>query len=69
MEGVRVDYCMEVEALARGLRKITRDLAEAVDRTPHTISSRHLIESALDLAEGLYNVALSLGDRCSSLNR
>ncbi len=66
MERVRLNDCLAVEVLVRGFKKLHKDLVEAVDRTPYTVSSRHLIESALSLVEGLYNVVLSLEAECGS---
>ncbi|MCE4602919.1 MAG: hypothetical protein F7B18_07040 [Desulfurococcales archaeon] len=67
MEGVRVDECLEIDALRRGLRRITRTLGEAVDRIPPHHSPRSLVESSLGLALGLSTMAEDLYRRlCSS---
>jgi len=52
--------------LERGLKRVIEDLAEAVDRTPYTISSRQLIEGALKLSLGLYNTLRHLREECVS---
>ena len=64
MEGVCVGYERGLKVIVEGLRRIVRDLEEAVDRTPHTVSSRPLIEGSLRLALGVYSVALNL-EECS----
>ncbi|WP_131160103.1 hypothetical protein [Aeropyrum pernix] len=66
MERVRVDEvrCMHEEIVERALYRIVEDLAEALDRTPPTVSSRALVEGALKLALGAYNSARLLRDEC-----
>ena len=52
--------CAYLTVVLESLRRIQRDLAEALDRTPATVSSRTLIEGALRLAEGGLNAAMAL---------
>ena len=61
MEGVRLtrsqgeDLCFYILVALQGVRRARRDLAEAIDRTPATISSKPLIEGALKLLMGVSN--------------
>ncbi len=54
------EECRYVTVILEGLRRVHRDLAEALDRTPATVTSRPLVEGALRLAEGSLNAALAL---------
>ncbi|MCE4611378.1 MAG: hypothetical protein F7B17_05345 [Desulfurococcales archaeon] len=67
MERVRIDAkaCRDVEIVERSLYRIIGDLAEALERTPPTISSKPLIEGALKLAMGAYNSIYRLKTLCS----
>lgn len=56
--------CMEQEIVEAALYRIIRDLGEALDRTPATLTSRSLIEGALRLALGAYEHARRLADEC-----
>jgi hypothetical protein len=49
-----------LEALERALKKSIRLLLDAVDRTPPIISSRPLLEEALDLLMGAYSTLIML---------
>ncbi len=60
MERVRLEPCEAVDALVRGLAKISRDLVEAAERTPDTVSSRQIVEEAERLSHGLLVVAMDL---------
>ncbi|BAN89789.1 hypothetical protein ACAM_0320 [Aeropyrum camini SY1 = JCM 12091] len=55
---------MHEEIVERALYRIVEDLAEALDRTPPTVSSRALVEGALKLALGAYNSARALREEC-----
>ncbi|MEB3860972.1 MAG: hypothetical protein GSR84_01975 [Desulfurococcales archaeon] len=66
MERVRLDECLELDALRRGLRRITRTLGEAVDRIPPHHSPRSLVETSLSLALGLSTTAEDLYRRLCS---
>lgn len=60
MEGVRLedrpdDPCFYILVALQGVRRARRDLAEAVDRIPATISSKPLVEGALKLLLGVSN--------------
>lgn len=67
MEGVCVVDPEYLEVLERGLARIVRDLAEAVDRTPHTVASRHLIEGSMRMAISLYGVAARVYRECGGV--
>lgn len=60
MERVRVDDCARVYTLSRGLDKLARDLVEAAERTPYTITSRQLLEEMQRLAHSLAVIAHDL---------
>ncbi len=60
MERVRIDECIELDALRRGLRRLERNLSEAVDRIPPHLSPRSLVENSLNLTLGLVNAAEDL---------
>ena len=64
MERVRLDPCSRLEVIANGLSRIIRDLAEASDRIPAGTNGRPLVDGALNLALGLYNVSLEALDDC-----
>jgi len=49
-----------LETLERTLRKSIRILSDAVDRTPPIITSRPLLEEALDLLMGAYTTLTML---------
>ena len=49
------DVCFYILVALQGVRRARRDLAEAIDRTPATISSKPLIEGALKLLMGVSN--------------
>lgn len=66
MEGVRVDECIEADALRRGLKRLARNLGEAADRIPPHHSPRSLVESSLSLALGLAAAAEDLYRRLCS---
>ena len=70
MERIRLDpqACRDVEIVERSLYRILEDLAEALERTPPTISSKPLIEGALKLAMGAYNSIYRLKTLCSPRN-
>lgn len=59
MERVRVDDCTRIIALTRGLEKLSRDLVEAAERTPYTVTSRQILEELEKLSHSL--LALSRG--------
>jgi len=63
VEGVRLDECRLLRYLERGLLKASRDLLEAAERTPHTLSSRRLVEDSHALLLGLTRVVDVLEDR------
>ncbi len=56
--------CLHEEVVERALYRIIKDLSEALERTPHTISSRPLIEGALKLSMGAYNSSRELLEKC-----
>ncbi|MEB3774235.1 MAG: hypothetical protein GSR86_04835 [Desulfurococcales archaeon] len=64
MERIRVDECLLIDTLRRGLHRIHRGLGEAVDRIPPHTSGRGLVESGLELSMGLINIAEELSRRC-----
>ncbi|MCE4603736.1 MAG: hypothetical protein F7B20_02075 [Aeropyrum sp.] len=66
MAGVRLDKvnCLDEEVVERALYRIIQDLAEALERTPATISSKPLIEGALKLAMGAYNSSRRILESC-----
>jgi len=65
VERVRVEVeCSDIYVIEGALRRIVKDLTEALDRTPYTVTSRQLIEGSLKLSMGAYNVALRLLDKC-----
>lgn len=66
VEGVRLTCEDILELLERGLRRLVEDLAEAIDRTPYTVSSRQLIEGSLKLSQGLYNALKYARRECTS---
>ena len=67
VEGVRVEIeCSELYVVERALRRVVRDLIEALDRTPYTVASRPLIEGSLKLSLGAYNTILRASRRCPS---
>jgi len=49
------DVCFYILVALQGVRRARRDLADAIDRTPATISSKPLIEGALKLLMGVSN--------------
>lgn len=67
MEGVRLDSgpCMHERIVEAALHRIIRDLSEALERTPPTVTSHSLIEGALKLALGAYQSSLAMLDKCS----
>ncbi|MCE4601328.1 MAG: hypothetical protein F7C38_07200 [Desulfurococcales archaeon] len=60
MERIRVNDCARLYTLRRGLDKLARDLVEAVERTPPTVSSRHLLEESQRLAYSMVVLARQL---------
>lgn len=58
MEGIRLDQCSKLEIIVNGLSRIIRDLVEASDRIPAGSNGRPLVDGALNLALGLYNVGV-----------
>lgn len=63
MERVRVDDCARIHTLTRGLEKLSRDLVEAVERTPYTVTSRQLLEELQRLAYAMVILAHDIGKR------
>jgi len=63
VEGVRLDDCALIRYLERGLLKAARDLLEAAERTPYTVSSRRLVEDSHSLLLGLTRVVDELESR------
>jgi hypothetical protein len=49
------DICFYILVALQGVRRARRDLAEAIDRTPATLSSKPLVEGALKLLMGVSN--------------
>lgn len=64
LEGVRVDDCILIDTLRRGLHRIYRGLSEAADRIPPHTSGRGLVESSLELSISLINIAEELSKGC-----
>jgi len=66
MEGVRLEPgpCMHEAIVEGALHRIIRDLAEALERTPPTVTSHSLVEGALKLALGAYQSSLKLLEEC-----
>ncbi len=58
MERIRLDQCSRLEIIVNGLSRIIRDLVEASDRIPAGSNGRPLVDGALNLALGLYNVGV-----------
>ena len=65
MSSEREELCFLVETLRRIGLKIHQNLAEALERTPHIISSRALIESSLRLSESLINIVRDMDSKMS----
>ncbi len=63
MERIRLSDCTLLAYLRRGLLKASRDLVEAAERTPHTVSSRRLVEDSGRLLLGLIGVVEELERR------
>jgi hypothetical protein len=56
----RDEVCILLETLWRITIKIHQNLSEALERTPHIISSRALIDSSLKLSSSLINITEEL---------
>ncbi len=54
------DQCFFIETVRRISTKIHRQLVDALERTPHIISSRKYIETSLKLSESLINISKML---------
>ena len=67
MEGVRLNSvdCMHEKIVEAALHRIIRDLGEALERMPPTITSHSLVEGALKLALGAYASSLELLKQCN----
>lgn len=52
------DICFYILVALQGIRRARRDLAEAVDRAPATLSSKPLVEGALKLLMGVSNALI-----------
>ncbi len=66
MEGVRVERipCLHERVVEAALYRIIRDLSEALERTPPTVTSHSLVEGALKLALGAYESSRLIAERC-----
>ena len=66
MEGVRLESvpCLHERVVESALYRIIRDLSEALERTPPTLTSHSLIEGSLKLALGAYESSRILVERC-----
>ena len=54
------EACLRLEAVVRALRRVTRDLAAALDRIPPGVTAKPLVEGALRLSQGALNSSLGL---------
>ncbi len=66
VEGVRLDKCDKLKYALRASERLFKDLVEAIDRIPPSISGRQFVEHGLTLSRGILALLEELfRDECS----